>query len=141
MGDCRNSWLGFLMRLLVPGLLAWAIIGIVFLCVDLVGQHVVEARYGTFRAFRLSSSPNFLSDEIAVEKAQATLAQEGRHVGDWVPVRDRRTSAPDGTRDSYLVRDVNPNAGYITFKNGEKQLLVMVELRGSLVICHTYKPK
>jgi hypothetical protein len=76
-----------------------------------------EARNGPPHVFGVSGHRSFLSEGLAVEKARAALALDGcGH--DWEPVPDGRTSAPDGRRDVWLLRNErNPNAGWLILTN------------------------
>ncbi len=94
-------------------------------------------------SYQLPGSPPFLSEQLALSKAEESLSQVVRDPTDWMPLQfqDRKIrTAPDGTRDLCLIRftPTNPNGGIILFTNSQhayENRTVMVELRGAQVWC------
>lgn len=93
--------------------------------------------------YQLPGTPSFLTEQLALAKAQETLSQVVNDADNWRPlhVQRRKTStAPDGTQDWYFVRftPADPNAGMILFASGRhpnEELAVQVELRGAYLSC------
>lgn len=82
--------------------------------------------------YPLSEAPRFLTEELAIAKGAEALARNGFGTNAWTLVPDRRSIAPNGRADEYLVRNArNPNRGMLTFRNGVgSQRLVQLELEG-----------
>jgi hypothetical protein len=97
----------------------------------------------------LSESPSFLSEELALEKAKLALRLDGYEIDRWMVEEEKRTEAPDGTPDRFLLRNHgNPNRGDFTFTNQDElkrqrvvQRLVIVEIRDRTVVCIIVRPK
>ncbi len=93
--------------------------------------------------YQLSFTPPFLSEDLALAKAQEALAECGVNTNLWKAIAESSrlaeagTVAPDGRRDVYLLR-VHPNLGLMTFDTatGSKhERLVTIELQGRTVLC------
>ena len=99
-----------------------------------------DERSGPEYVFPLQSAPPFLSEEMAVEQARATLAMEGYHVDQWQLTNREQsgTLAPDGTRDRYLIRHQN-TYGRVSFPNGKHYRTYDVSLQGSRVVCRFFR--
>jgi hypothetical protein len=96
-----------------------------------------EKAKGPRHIFELASRPDFLLEDVALDKASTALTRDG-YVGEtWHQVENRQTSAPDGRRDVYLARSFgNPNVGTLLFTNAQRKCLaVRVELKGQQLIC------
>ena len=72
-------------------------------------------------------------------KARETLTQEGLDIAAWQPVRDGRSTSPEGRTDEFLSRNtITPNLGSIMFTNGTATArFVSVKLNGNRVVCQT----
>lgn len=95
---------------------------------------------GPVRTFQLNADAPSLSDALAVEKAKEALTLDGYDFANWQLREDRRSTAPDGTRDVYLLRNGDtPNRGEIGFvpRNGDilPRVTVAVELAAGQVKC------
>jgi hypothetical protein len=99
----------------------------------------VRSRIGQPHTFTLPESPRFLTEELALAKARDTLNRDGYDVAVWQPMRDGRTTAPDGRTDEFMARNtINPNDGAILFTNiTASPRFVSVRLNGSQVVCRT----
>jgi hypothetical protein len=104
---------------------------------------------GPVHTFQLNAEPPFLSDALAVEKAKESLALDGYDLASWQLREDRRSTAPDGTPDVYLLRNgKNLNLGEIVFlpRNGDSlpRISVAIEFtEGQMkcqVSCAKYRP-
>ena len=98
-------------------------------------------RSGPEYVFPLETTPPFLSEEMAVEKARATLAVEGYNVDQWKLAdfgQSGRGKSPDGKRDRYLVR-YQDTYGRISFANGKQHRTYDVSLQGSRVVCRVFR--
>lgn len=97
-------------------------------------------RSGPEYVFPLETMPPFLSEEMAVEKARATLAVEGYNVDQWklTNLDQSGRMAPDGTRDRYLIRHQN-TYGRVSFINGKHTRTYDVSLHGSRVVCRFFR--
>lgn len=105
-------------------------------CILSTGQ-----RSGPEYVFPLETTPPFLSEELAVEKARATLAVEGYNVDQWKLTnlgQSGRGKSPDGTRDRFLVR-YQDTYGRISFANGKLHRTYDVSLQGSRVVCRLFR--
>lgn len=90
----------------------------------------------------LPGTPTFLTENLALAKAEESLAQVVGDPSAWQPelMRDSKIrTAPDGTPDVYLIRMPNdPNSGVLMFTNGQEPnslWTVTVQLRGAQVDC------
>ncbi len=99
----------------------------------------VQSRIGPPHSFELSESPRFLTEDVALARARETLSRDGYDVTVWHPLRDGRTTAPDGRTDDFMARNsITSNRGVITFTNStESPRLVSVTLDGGRVVCQT----
>jgi hypothetical protein len=105
-------------------------------CILSTGQ-----RSGPEYVFPLETTPPFLSEKLAVEKARATLAVEGYNVDQWKLTnlgQAGRGKAPDGTRDRFLVR-YQDTYGRVSFANGKLTRTYDVSLQGSRVVCRLFR--
>jgi hypothetical protein len=105
-------------------------------CILSTGQ-----RSGPEFVFPLQTTPPFLSEELAVEMARATLAVEGYNVEQWQLTnlgQSGRGRSPDGTRDRYLVR-YQDTYGRVSFINGKHTRTYDVSLQGSRVVCRVFR--
>ena len=98
---------------------------------------------GPRHEFVLENRPEFLTEELAVNKALEALALDGFDPAEWKPKRisTGETAAPDGRTDKYLDR-YGPNSGSI-YMVGPKLYarFIHVELAGDRVTCQTTTPK
>jgi hypothetical protein len=98
----------------------------------------VQSRIGPQHVYELPEQPKFLTEELAMERARATLARDGLDPAVWQPVPDDRSKAPDGRTDQFLSRNtITPNHGSIMFTNSTGTRFVSVELDGRRVVCQT----
>ena len=91
----------------------------------------------------LQRRPAFLEEHMALEMARKALEAAGFDVGGWLPVKDGRSRAPNGARDTYLVRNAhNSNRGTIRFHNERvrKTVDVNVDLKDSRIVCEIVRP-
>jgi len=117
---------------LVVGLLLLAIAAVPYLI-----HRSVQSRIGPQHVYDLSEQPQFLTEELAMERARDTLTRDGLDAT-WQPVPDDRSKAPDGRADQFLSRNtITPNHGSIMFTNGTGTRFVSVELDGRRVLCQT----
>ena len=108
-GGMRRLWLAG------PLVVLCAAVGWALLTADRSERHVSRGF-----SYQLPGAPPFLAEQLALAKAQEALSQVVRDPTVWTPIetRDRKGgTAPDGTRDVYLIRDTptNPSAGLILF--------------------------
>jgi hypothetical protein len=128
----RRLWLGVPTVLLIAGIV-WIV---------LVTERSAPIVSYTVR-YQLPSAPPFLSEQLALTKAQEALAQRGLDTNVWTPVKitaRKGSVAPDGTRDDYLFRTTpgDPNSGEIYFGTSEgrgPERTVDVQLQGNQVLC------
>jgi hypothetical protein len=112
-----------------------------------IANRFQAAFVGPVHTFEITNPPPFLTDDLAVKTARDALELDGFNVRDWRPREDRRTVAPDGTRDEYLSRNgINPNHGSVTFVDESGAThppvrFVHVELIGSRLSCQVVRPK
>lgn len=121
--------------LIAGGLLLLALV----VAVPFLVQRSVQSRIGPPHTFAIYEPPRFLTEELALAKAKDTLSADGYDVAAWQPMRDRRTTAPDGRTDEFMARNgTTPNRGVIMFTSTTASVrLVSVELDGSRVVCQT----
>jgi hypothetical protein len=98
---------------------------------------------GPRHVFELPGRPAFLAEEVAMDKARATLVQDGYTNENWQPASKSRTSAPDGRTDVYFLRNLTtPNCGSLVFTNaGNQECIVYIKLDGDHVVCQRITPK
>jgi hypothetical protein len=60
----------------------------------------VQSRISQQHVFQLSEQPAFLTEQLALAKAEETLTRDGLDARVWQPRRDGRTTAPDGAPTS-----------------------------------------
>jgi hypothetical protein len=129
-------------------LIWWTLIAVgcaigIALIVWLIAQTDPEGNVREHR-FTLDQIPLFLTDEMALEKAQSAMSLEGFEPPVWRPIEDRRTVSPEGNADYYLVRNqVNPNEGFIQFQNAQRSSnrIVSIELHTNSINCKIIVPK
>jgi len=99
----------------------------------------VQSRIGPPHTFELSEPPRFLTEELALARAREALGRDGYNVATWQPWPSGRTTAPDGSKDEFVIRNTDtPNRVVIMFTNGLAPFrFVSVELDGSRVVCRT----
>lgn len=104
---------------------------------------VKSARSGPEHTFLLEEPPPFLTEAIAIAKAQETLRIDGLGQSVWHAVKDGRSKAPDGREDEFLVRNTqNANEGAIQFLSDNNRVrIVYVELRGNAIHARAWLPK
>lgn len=100
----------------------------------------ISPRSGPEHVFELQTAPSFLSEEMAVEKARATLVAEGYNLNHWQVTRADQSGskAPDGTDDRYLVR-AQAHYGRVSFTDGKHYRTYDVLLQGSRVACSNFR--
>jgi len=103
-----------------------------------------ESRWREF-TYQLPAVPPFLSEQLALTKAQEALSQVIPDPAIWrlVPNQDRKGStAPDGTRDVHLNRYA-PNAGIILFDRSQHSTVwaVNLQLDGAHLYCTVMRLK
>jgi hypothetical protein len=91
----------------------------------------------------LANTPEFLSEQLALEKANELLELDGLTLSEWTPYPDERTIAPNGQRDRFLVRNtLNHNQGAIRYhKQGAGDRFANVELVGNRLVCQLSRGK
>jgi len=80
-----------------------------FLCF-LFGAHSSNV---WLKTYTLPTAPTFLSEDLALAKAQETIPSPAKPVQNWQP-----TTAPDGRQDVYLMRS-SPYAGIMIFASSK----------------------
>jgi len=103
----------------------------------------LRAGIGPNHTFRLAERPTFLTEELALAKAREALDLDGLGAADWTLNEERRTAAPNGRTDEFMVRNEhNPDRGVFRFQRGPRDSrFVSVELHGDEVVCQTYQGK
>jgi len=98
--------------------------------------------YGPNHVFILPEAPKFLTEDLALTKAQEAMAMDGHKIPPWRPYEDKRTFAPDGRPDMYLLRSRTnePNRGHIMFVTEKDSKYVELELRGKVLACRVATP-
>ena len=99
----------------------------------------VQSGIGPEHTFELSERPVFLTEELALAKANDTMTRNGFDLATWRVQRNGRTTAPDGRVDEFAARStINSNRVVFAFANGSASTrFVSVELAGSRVICQS----
>ena len=91
--------------------------------------------------YQLPVAPQFLSEDLALARAKESLAKVIKDPSNWKPVVPRGGApgfAPDGIRDTYLMRDrgTNSNQGLLLFEStrttNESWLVTLVLNRNQL---------
>jgi hypothetical protein len=102
-------------------------------------HHAFQSLIGPEHLFQVSHPPAFLTETFALERARETLKLDGLDPSAWHPVRDGRTTAPDGRTDEFMDRNaITPNLGVIMFTNKSVSVrFVSVKLDGRRVVCQT----
>ncbi|MCU0788772.1 MAG: hypothetical protein MUC91_11390, partial [Verrucomicrobia bacterium] len=91
--------------------------------------------------FQLKEPPEMLTEELAMEKARATMSKEGYDLQQWHLIKIdsstglRPSKAPNGTPDLYFER-FRPTWGRFHFRNGTQSRTVQVGLEGDRVVCN-----
>jgi hypothetical protein len=114
-----------------------ALLGVGALAFLYFAKLTMRSQMGPEHVFELAERPKFLTETLAIEKAKEALKQDGMDPGEWHPVKNGRTRAPDGRIDDYMARaEGNPNRGVLLFTGkGRSMQFVAVELQGSHVFC------
>lgn len=99
---------------------------------------------GSLHVFHISETQTFLTEEIALGKAGEALAIEGLATAVWRPYEFKRTTAPDGKPDRYLLRynESNGKSGTVKFVNETNQMAscsVEIQLEGNRLTCRVFK--
>jgi hypothetical protein len=131
----------------------WLVGALALLCAAVVWALLTadwsERRVSRGFSYQLSSTPPFLSEQLALAKAQEALSQVVRDSTVWTPIgiRDRNAStAPDGTQDVCLIRHArtNANAGFILFdstQHTDTVWAVDVQLQANRLWCTVSKAR
>lgn len=86
---------------------------------SLLAERAKTRHVGSLHAFRLSGRPGFLAEDLALAKAQETLALDGFDPSIWQPQPSGRTRSPDGRTDAFMTREIGvPTRGVFVFTNG-----------------------
>ena len=89
--------------------------------------------------YQLAAAPPFLSEQLALDKAKASLSSVVSDTHLWQPVKfSTARRAPDGTQELYWLR-VSATQGSITFSRSDQSntsWVVYVQLSGSNVQCN-----
>jgi hypothetical protein len=96
---------------------------------------------GSLHVFHISETQTFLTEEIALDKAGEALAMEGLSTALWKPYEYKRTAAPDGKPDRYLLR-YDGKSGAVMFVNATNQMAscsVEIQLEGNRLTCRVFK--
>ncbi len=106
---------------------------------------IAASSIGPLHRSTLKEMPEFLTDELALTKAREALIAEGYDLSIWKAEEQRRSSSPNGTADVYLVRNIDPNQGWIEFRNfrgsrGYNHRVVQVKLTDHGLECRIIKP-
>jgi len=72
--------------------------------------------------YPLPFAPQFLSEDLALHRAKESLTKVVNEASNWKPVAPAGSApglAPDGSRETYLMRDhgTNLNQGILLFEN------------------------
>jgi hypothetical protein len=125
--------------------LGWLFVGnlpsITVACICLVVPQP-PVRCGPKHVYQLEEAPEFLTEELAIEKARITLAKDGYRPEEWQLTRadSPPSKAPDGRADKYFDRfSFRPTEGRVYFTDGKRYHTVQVQLEGSRVICFWYR--
>ena len=79
----------------------------------LSGRH----SYATIE-YQLDSAPNYLREDLAVEKSMKAITEILNSPMTTVMVAQGRTRSPEGVQDTFLLRNtLNPNIGVIQFRS------------------------
>jgi len=100
-------------------------------------HRALQSRNGPRHVFSVSSRSLFLDEKVALDRARTVLQLDGFTNEVWEPVRDGRTTAPDGRPDVYLARNTeNPNRGFLMFTNQQgAQAFVVLEIEATNLMC------
>jgi hypothetical protein len=93
--------------------------------------------------YQLPFAPQFLSEDLALSRAKESLAKVVNEASNWKPVAPAGSApglAPDGTRQTYLMRDrgTNLNQGILLFESTRttnESWLVTLALNGNQLEC------
>jgi hypothetical protein len=127
---------------MVAGILLLLVGSVTYAFID----HALTAhKRGQYARVQLLSSNDetaYLQEALALRVGAMALANAD--MGEWHPLGDGRTKAPDGTVDRYLVRNtVDPRKGKILYENTTtgRWLLAKFEMSGDRVSCRLVAPK
>jgi len=93
--------------------------------------------------FHVSVSPPFLDEPLAIRFASEAIHHVKPNT-EWWPKRYSSSHAPDGSADSFLLRnEIDPNRGLVHFESAasRQEAIVTIELRGTNILCRVSKPK
>ncbi|MCA9245599.1 MAG: hypothetical protein KDA42_00760 [Planctomycetales bacterium] len=110
----------------------------------IINSWVVQSRSGPLHVYHIDDPPDFLTDDLAISTAQKAMEQDGFSGPLWSPIEDDRTASPNGSRDTYLVRNaINPNHGYILFWNEQEKRsrIVQIEFDDGRMTCQLWISK
>lgn len=129
------------------GILAGVLLPLLGLLAAILLVPRLESHFGPSHEYTVEPAPRFLTNDLAVSKAQETLRLDGYDLSAWRPLKDDRSKAPDGTPDEYLVRNaIDPNRGQIQFvdtrnRDRNPSRVVLMELKGDRLKCEVETPK
>ena len=132
------------MRRFTRFIVVLGILAAIALLPRIIDTWITQSRSGPLHVYRIDDPPDFLTNELALAKAQDAMARDGFTDPSWRPNDDDRTASPDGTPDEHLVRNaINPNDGFILFLNEqEKQRrIVRIEFTEDHISCQLWIPK
>ena len=122
----------------------WSALGVLFL--SGVVLFVYEYPRALRRAFTIGEHEydmvgrmRFLEEAVALEMAYRALRDQRFDTNQWKPI----TRAPNGSRDTYLSRNVqNPNHATITFRNESelRTVYVSVAVQNGKIRCTITRP-
>lgn len=113
-------------------------------------------RTGPEHVFQLEKAPEFLTEELALQKVREAFAADGYDIRHWHPSANdwigHQTKAPDGTQDKYMERTLaNPNNArvcvaasseadirFLEQRRHARSVTYWVRLEGNRVICFRY---
>jgi hypothetical protein len=121
------------------------IILLIVLFLIAIGGMIAYALHRMFRSYAgpihiyaVSNAPPFLTESLALDRAQEALRLDGLDPAIWKAVADGRTKASDGRPDGFLSRNmVTTNRGVIMFTNLNASIparFVSIELDGGRII-------
>ena len=100
----------------------------------LLGCTATFRRHEPIFVYSLSPAPAFLTESLALEFAQKTLALEGYDPAAWRPINISYRKAPDGKREQLLDR-WDSNNGKVIFRHKEEIRTYSLVLKGDQLLC------
>ena len=91
--------------------------------------------------FQLKDRPILLTEELAIENARETFAEEGYSLEQWRLTRVNKppSKSPDGAPDTYFDRfGFRPTEGRVHFTDGKRYRTVQVRLEGDRLVCFMF---